>query len=66
MSELKFEEALARLEKIVLSLEKGELELEKALGLFEEGLELIKICDGQLKAAEQKLEQLNVEGAEEQ
>jgi exodeoxyribonuclease VII small subunit len=66
MSELKFEEALARLEKIVLSLEKGELELEKALGLFEEGLELIKICDGQLKVAEQKLEQLNVEGAEEQ
>ncbi|MDD4658287.1 MAG: exodeoxyribonuclease VII small subunit [Eubacteriales bacterium] len=62
--EPKFEAALARLEEIVASLESGDADLDQALKLFEEGISLVRICDKQLKEAEQKLEQLNVQGEE--
>jgi exodeoxyribonuclease VII small subunit len=52
----KFEESLQRLEKIVDDLEKGELSLEKALGLFEEGIALSASCRKELEAAEGKVE----------
>jgi|MGYP000946303934 exodeoxyribonuclease VII small subunit len=62
--EPKFETALARLEEIVASLESGNADLDQALKLFEEGISLVRICDKQLKEAEQKLEQLNAQGEE--
>lgn len=65
MAQPKFEAALARLEDIVSGLEQGDTDLEEALKLFEEGISLIRLCDGQLKEAEQKLEQLKSEGDEE-
>ena len=52
----KFEECLARLEKIVNELEKGELPLEKALALFEEGVQLSGSCRKELEEAEGKIE----------
>jgi exodeoxyribonuclease VII small subunit len=52
----KFEECLARLEKIVNELEKGELPLEKALALFEEGVQLSNSCRKELDEAEGKIE----------
>jgi exodeoxyribonuclease VII small subunit len=52
----KFEESLQRLEKIVDELEKGELLLEKALGLFEEGIALSSSCRKELEGAEGKVE----------
>lgn len=52
----KFEECLQRLEKIVDELEKGELPLEKVLGLFEEGMALSASCRKELEAAEGKVE----------
>lgn len=52
----RFEECLQRLEKIVDELEKGELPLEKALGLFEEGIALSASCRKELEAAEGKVE----------
>ena len=52
----KFEESLQRLERIVDELEKGELPLEKALGLFEEGIALSASCRKELEAAEGKVE----------
>jgi len=60
--EPKFETALARLEEIVASLEAGDADLDQALKLFEEGISLVRICDKQLKEAEQKLEQLSAQG----
>ena len=48
-----FEEALARLELIVARLEQGEVPLEEALGLFEEGTALMKQCSTALDKAEQ-------------
>ena len=53
-----FEEALARLEVIVSQLEKGDLPLEEALTLFEEGAGLMKQCAKALDAAEQKVAKL--------
>ena len=50
-----FEEALARLEVIVARLEQGEVPLEEALGLFEEGTALMKQCSTALDKAEQKV-----------
>lgn len=52
----KFEDCVQRLEKIVDDLEKGDLPLEKALALFEEGIELSNSCRKELEAAEGKVE----------
>jgi len=52
----KFEECLQRLEKIVNELEKGELPLDRALALFEEGIELSNSCRKELEQAEGKVE----------
>ncbi|MBE9501467.1 MAG: exodeoxyribonuclease VII small subunit [Chloroflexi bacterium] len=55
---LSFEEGLNRLEKIVQTLEAGGLSLEEAISLFEEGMQLAKICNQRLDAAELKVSQL--------
>ena len=52
----KFEECLQRLEKIVEQLEKGEIPLEQALKLFEEGIALSNNCRKELEDAEGKVE----------
>ena len=56
MAEKKFEAALARLEEIVLELEKGDLPLDQSLKLFEEGIKLSRICTKRLEDAERKVE----------
>lgn len=50
-----FEQALAELEALVESLERGELSLEESLKSFERGVELTRSCQQSLKAAEQKV-----------
>ncbi len=52
----KFEECLQRLETIVTQLEKGEVPLEQALKLFEEGMQLSSNCRKELEEAEGKVE----------
>jgi len=56
--ELSIELSLERLELIVAKMESGEVSLEKSLVLFEEGMNLIKECQGDLKKAEQRIEHL--------
>lgn len=51
-----FEAALKRLEQIVKQLENGDLALDTALKLFEEGIELSRQCQKQLEEAESKVE----------
>lgn len=51
-----FEDCLHRLEEIVDELEKGELPLERALQLFEEGMKLSADCRKELDEAEGKIE----------
>ncbi len=55
-----FEEAMIRLNEIIESLEKNQNALDQSIVLFEEGLELVKQCDSQLKGYEQKVAQLMV------
>ena len=52
----KFEECLQRLEIIVTDLEKGDVPLERALSLFEEGIQLSNSCRKELEEAEGKVE----------
>ncbi len=52
----KFEESLQRLEAIVAELEKGDISLERALELFDEGMKLSGSCRKELEAAEGKVE----------
>jgi len=51
-----FEEALKRLEEIVKELENGDIEIEKALKLFEEGTRLARICAKKLSQIERRVE----------
>lgn len=52
----KFEECLQRLEQIVDQLEAGDVPLEQALKLFEEGMQLSNSCRKELEDAEGKVE----------
>jgi exodeoxyribonuclease VII small subunit len=52
----KFEECLDRLEKIVGELEKGDVSLDRALELFDEGMKLSGSCRKELEEAEGKVE----------
>lgn len=58
MTEIKFEEALKKLERIVSDLETGDMSLEESLSKYEEGIKLSKICSRQLEAARSKVELL--------
>jgi len=53
-----FEANLEKLEKIVLSLERGELPLEKAIDLFREGKALASELEKRLKAFETEIQLL--------
>ena len=54
----KFEESMQKLEKVVHQLEKGEVPLDKAIALFEEGIQLSDVCRKELEEAEGKVEVL--------
>ncbi|MBI4411470.1 MAG: exodeoxyribonuclease VII small subunit [Deltaproteobacteria bacterium] len=55
---LKFEQAMAQLEKMVEALTGGDLSLEDSLKVFEEGMELTRFCEQKLNEAEGKVEML--------
>jgi exodeoxyribonuclease VII small subunit len=54
-----FETCLEELEKVVKELEGGDLPLERALELFEKGVELSENCRKQLEEAETRVETLS-------
>lgn len=56
--ELSFEQALTELEAITAKLEGGELPLEEALALYEQGVKLTAACNTKLKDAKLKIEEL--------
>lgn len=57
-----FESAIAELEKIVKTLEEGDLALEKSLELYERGVQLSRFCHARLEEAERRIEILNERG----
>ena len=58
MGEIKFEKAIQRLEKIVDDLEKGEMDIDKSLEIFEEGIKMSRVCSKKLNESEAKIEKL--------
>jgi len=58
MPEMKFEKAMKRLEQIVEDLEKGDLDIDKSLEMFEEGIKMSRLCSKKLAEAESKIEKL--------
>src|SRR5438445_9232167 len=54
--QLNFEGAMDRLETIVEQMETGKLPLEDLIVRYEEGMNLVKICQERLASAEQKIE----------
>lgn len=53
-----FEDALNRLEAIVESMEAGDVPLADLIARFEQGTQLLKVCEGRLQEAELRIEQL--------
>ena len=62
--ELNFEEVMDRLEEIVSELENGDVPLEKAIDLFQQGMKLSQICGSKLEQVERKIEMIVEEDGE--
>lgn len=57
---LSFEKALEELETIVSKLEKGQVELDESITLYERGAALKAHCDAKLKSAQERIEKIVV------
>ena len=53
-----FEEAMEQLESIVTRLESGDVPLETAIELFQEGMKLSQLCGSKLEQVERRIEAL--------
>ncbi len=60
IKDMSFERALKELEAIVGRLERGDVELEESITIYERGEALRSHCDRLLKQAEAKVEKLTV------
>jgi exodeoxyribonuclease VII small subunit len=58
-SDISFETAMERLEKIVEEMESSKLPLEELLVRYEEGIRLVGVCNQQLAGAENRIETLS-------
>ena len=59
-SDLSFESALKKLEKIVKLLESGEESLEDSIALYEEGVNIGNSCKDMLESAKQRMEKIDL------
>jgi exodeoxyribonuclease VII small subunit len=57
--EPRFEQALAELDRILRELEDGTTTLDDSLARYERGVSLLRVCYGQLREAEQKIQLLS-------
>ena len=60
IKDLSFEEALAGLETIVRELESGRIKLDDAVTAYEKAVALKQLCENKLKAAQLKIEKLEI------
>ncbi|MFP4517886.1 MAG: exodeoxyribonuclease VII small subunit [Oceanicaulis sp.] len=60
IASMSFEAALAELEGIVSQLERGEVELEKSIAMYERGAALKAHCEARLKEAQLKVDKIVV------
>lgn len=59
-TKITFEEALVQLENIVRDLEGGRIKLDDAVEAYEKAVSLKKFCEDKLKAAQLKIEKINI------
>ena len=57
-----FEKDLKQLEDVVAKLEQGDLPLDEAMKLFQDGMRLSKLCSQRLSTVEQEIKKLVAEG----
>lgn len=57
-SDLSFEQAMERLEQIVVDLQRDNLPLEEGIARYEEGIRYVKRCHETLRRAEERIELL--------
>ncbi len=55
MAKKTFEQAIKQLEQIVQDLESGDMPLEKAIKIFEDGIQLSKFCSEKLDETEKRI-----------
>ena len=60
VDKLSFEEALAELEAIVVSLEQGKASLDSAITSYERGAALKQHCEAKLREAREKVERITL------
>ncbi|PKP91143.1 MAG: exodeoxyribonuclease VII small subunit [Alphaproteobacteria bacterium HGW-Alphaproteobacteria-16] len=60
---LSFEDALKELERIVGRLESGDVPLDQAIDLYEQGDRLRKLCQARLDAAQARIEQVRLDSS---
>ena len=60
LSKLSFEDALSQLENIVRELESGKIKLDDAMEIYEKATTLKKFCEDKLRAAQLKVEKINI------
>ncbi|HET6221803.1 MAG TPA: exodeoxyribonuclease VII small subunit [Dongiaceae bacterium] len=58
IAKLSFEEALAELQALVKSLEKGDSKLEEAIRSYQRGVDLKQHCEAKLREAQLKVEKI--------
>ncbi|MBC1434199.1 exodeoxyribonuclease VII small subunit [Paenilisteria rocourtiae] len=63
---ISYEDAMKELESIVQMLEEGNVSLEDSLDMYQRGIELTKLCQEKLAAAEDKLAKVVTEADEEE
>ena len=62
MENITFEQAMNRLEEIVSASENNQISLEKSVELFQEGIQLTKLCNDKLEGIENKVAKILVDG----
>lgn len=62
MEKITFEQAIQRLEEIVNALENNQISLEKSVELFQEGIQLTKLCNDKLDGIENKVAKILIDG----
>ena len=58
IKKLSFEEAISELERIVEDLERGDIELEDSISIYERGVILKAHCEAKLKTAKMKIDKI--------
>ncbi len=62
IAEMSFEDAMRELERVVGDLDRGDVALEASIALYERGAALKAHCERKLKAAEEKVAQITLDG----